>query len=643
MIPELGQFSLILALCFALLQCVTTTIGLTQQKIAWLQWCVPLTLAQSCFVIFSFVCLMLSFIYNDFSVVYVTEHSYSTLPVLYRIGAVWGGHEGSLLLWILIFSGWATVLALRAGKHLSPQLRAGVLLVLAILATGFLLFVLFTSNPFLRWLPISPLEGKDLNPILQDPGLIFHPPLLYMGYVGFAVTFAFAVVGIVAQTMDKHWARLMRPWTLMAWSFLTLGIVLGSFWAYYELGWGGFWFWDPVENASFMPWLAGAALIHSLAVLEKRGIFVRWALLLSIATFALSLLGTFLVRSGILISVHTFANDPERGIYILLFLSIVIGFSLLLYYWRMRDFYVESAFHFLSRETLMLCNNILLAIACATVFLGTLYPLFVEVFWNTKLSVGPPYFNTVFVPLMALVLFFMAFAPISRWREAPQRMEAVGYFFIAAVIFAVAGVWTVTGKWTISIILASALAFWVVGILLFDVAEKFYQGLLRLGDLTGSYLGMLLAHMGIVVLMLGVVFATEYNIEKELRMTLNTRAEVDTYQFLLKDLQEIKGANYTGVVATLEVSQYDNIVAILKPEKRLYTAQQMALSETAISSNLWRDLYVALGEPLDATTWSIRLYVKPFVRWIWLGGLLIALGAICAATDKRYRVKIKES
>jgi len=637
MIPELGHFALILAFCFAVMQSVaggksallaaqsyTNAIDTTSSKAA-----VLFCLAQFIFLLISFISLEYAFITNDFSVVYVSAQSHSDLPLMYRISGLWGGHEGSLLLWVLMLSGWGAMVALRR-KALPRSTHATLIAILGLLSLGFLAFILFTSNPFARLLPIIPIEGQDLNPLLQDPALIIHPPLLYMGYVGFSVAFACAVTALITGRFDRAYARWMRPWTLMAWLFLTLGIVIGSWWAYYVLGWGGWWFWDPVENASFMPWLLGCALIHTLAVVEKRNAFKRWAILLAMTTFFLCLLGTFLVRSGILTSVHAFANDPERGLYILIFLAVVMGAALVLYLWRAPQIKHTVGFDYLSRENFLLINNVLLTLACATVFLGTLYPLFLEIFTQNKISVGPPYFSSVFVPLMIFLFIFMGAAPQSEFKTTPARSFILPLSISAVSALVLAGI--VGFFLPFGVMITVALGSWII----FTLLENL---LIHYKSLTASNYGMVIAHLGAAVLLLGVGLSKQMEIETDVSMQVGDHVLVGPYTFTLTGLNPGFGPNYTTIIGDIQITRKDKLVTVLHPEKRTYTANNIAQSQTAIAPGLLRDLYVALGEPLGKNRWSVRVYYKPFVRWIWLGGLLIAAGALCAFFDKRYRIK----
>lgn len=625
MIPELGHIALILALCCAVFQVV---IPLCSRRFATRND-IGICIAQFIFLLMSFLILEYAFITNDFSVKYVTHHSHTDLPLMYRISALWGGHEGSLLLWVLMLSAWSTLIAI-IGRKWDPKIHTTLLGVLGFLSLGFLLFIEFTSNPFTRLLPLIPENGLDLNPLLQDPALVIHPPLLYMGYVGFSVAFAFAITALIHGEFDKNWARRMRPWVLIAWMFLTIGIVIGSFWAYYVLGWGGWWFWDPVENASFMPWLLGCALIHSLAVVEKRNAFKRWTILLAIFTFSICLLGTFLVRSGILTSVHAFANDPARGLYILVFLLVVIGFSFILYLLRANTLKSSAEFDYLSRESFLLVNNILLTLACAVVFLGTLYPLFLEILTGIKISVGPPYFSTVFVPLMIALLIVIAAAPQSQFKhtEGKQLKQKMAIPLILAMVAAgIAGL-----KMSLTVMLVVFLAAFIILALLDYMRQEFKY-------LTASNWGMISAHLGVALLLLGVGISKQLEIEKDLYMRIGDNASVGPYTFSFDAVNDVKGPNYTSVVGTITAYKNDQIVSVLQPEKRHYLVSKIDQSQTSIDGHLLRDLYVALGEPLGAEEWSVRIYYKPFVRFIWLGGLLIALGALLAVFDKRYRMK----
>lgn len=641
MIPELGHFALILALAFSLVQAVLPLVGAARGNSALIALAKPCARAQFLFVVLAYAALTFAFVGNDFSVYYVAEHSNSALPLIYRITAVWGGHEGSILLWILILAGWTLAVSIFS-KQLDRPTVARILGVMGLISTGFLLFTLLTSNPFLRLLPAA-ADGRDLTPLLQDPGMVIHPPMLYMGYVGFVVAFAFAIAALLSGRLDAAWARWSRPWTTVAWCFLTFGIALGSFWAYYELGWGGWWFWDPVENASLMPWLAGTALIHSLAVTEKRGAFRMWTALLAIITFSLSLLGTFIVRSGVITSVHAFASDPTRGVFILGFLALVVGGSLLLFAWRASRISAGGGFELVSRESMLLANNVLLVVACASVMLGTLYPLVIDALGLGKLSVGPPYFNAVFVPLMAPALFLMGIGPFARWRRADvgdlsRRLRWAAGVSVAAALIAP----LLLGHWTPMIGFGLLLAAWVASTAVLNLVTRLREHPARslwrrLSAQPGSYFGMLIAHFGIAVFVVGVTIVGGFAVEKDVRMARGDTVEVGGYVFRLDSVGERDGPNYQAVRATLSVTHDGKSLGTLSPERRVYTVSRSPLTETAIDRGLFRDLYVALGDPVGANGWGMRVYYKPFVGWIWGGCLLMAFGGVLAVADRRYR------
>jgi cytochrome c-type biogenesis protein CcmF len=643
MIPELGHFSLILALMMALVQGVLPILGAHRGHAGWIGLARPAARGQFLFVLVAYACLTQVFVNNDFSVLLAAQHSNSNLPLVYRVTAVWGNHEGSILLWSLILAGWTLAVSIFS-KQLDDRMVARVLGVMGVISCGFLLFTLLTSNPFERLLPAAP-DGQDLNPLLQDPGMIIHPPMLYMGYVGFVVAFAFAIAALLSGRLDTAWARWSRPWTTVAWCFLTFGIALGSFWAYYELGWGGWWFWDPVENASFMPWLVGTALIHSLAVTEKRGGFKMWTALLAILTFSLSLLGTFIVRSGVLSSVHAFASDPARGVFILGFLAVVVGGSLSLFAWRAPRVGLGGTFAPISRESMLLANNVLLVVAAAAVLLGTLYPLVIDALGLGKLSVGPPYFSAVFVPLIAPALFLMGVGPLARWREASaadltRRLRwAIGVSLASAVVAPL-----VLGHWTPMTGLGLLLAVWVASTAVLNLVTRLREHpaprwRTRLAAQPGSYFGMLLAHFGVSVFIVGVTVVSGFQSENDVRMEPGETASVGGYRFQLEAINPITGPNYTAARATVTVTQDGAPVAVLYPERRIYTVSRMPMTEVAIDRGVRRDLYVALGEPVSATAWSIRLHHKPMVNWIWGGCVLMALGGFLAVLDRRYRAR----
>ena len=643
MIPEIGHFALIVALLVALVQGIVPMIGAARRDAAMMAVAVPAARAQFALVALAFACLAYAFVTSDFSVENVAQHSNSQLPTQYRFAATWGSHEGSLLLWSLMLAGWGTAVTLFS-RHLPATLRARVLAIMGLVAVGFLLFLLATSNPFARLSPPAP-EGQDLNPLLQDPGMVVHPPMLYMGYVGFSVAFAFALAALIGGRLDAAWARWSRPWTTVAWSFLTIGIMMGSAWAYYELGWGGWWFWDPVENASFMPWLTGTALIHSLAVTEKRGTFKSWTVLLAIVAFALSLLGTFLVRSGVLTSVHAFATDPARGIFILVFLAIVIGGSLALYAARAGSVGGGAAFDALSRESLLLANNVLLIVAMASVLLGTLYPLFVDALDVGKISVGPPYFNLVFGVVMAPLVFLMGIGPITAWRRATLAPLWVRLRVALAVAIVTAGVLPyVLGSWTPLIAVGVFLAAWVVCSTAALVVHRFrgmpQRGVLaRVRGNAPAWYGMILAHLGIAVFIVGVTLVRGYEVERDVRLATGQSVEVGGTTFTFRGVVPAVGPNYDALVGTFDLARDGRTIATLHPEKRTYRASGQVMTEAAIEPGWRGDHYVSLGEPVnDAGAWGVRLYVKPFIDWIWGGCLLMALGGFLAVADRRYRV-----
>lgn len=636
MIPELGHYSLILALCLALIQASVPLWGTYLDKASWVKVAQSSSYGQLFFVILSFTFLVYAFVTNDFSVSYVAMNSNTSLPLIYRICATWGAHEGSLLLWLLILCVWMSLVAWRAG-NLPIVMSTRVLSILAFVSIGFLLFLLITSNPFARLLPNVPIQGRDLNPLLQDPGLAIHPPMLYMGYVGFAVPFAFALATLVTGRFDAAWARWARPWTLLAWSFLTLGITLGSWWAYRVLGWGGWWFWDPVENASFLPWLSGTALLHSLLVAQKRDTFKAWTILLAVCTFSLSLMGTFLVRSGILVSVHAFALDPARGSFMLYFLACIVGGSLALYAWRGHKIENSGVFQLWSRETFLLTNNVLLTTCTVTVLLGTVYPLVIDALGFGKLSVGPPYFNAVFTPLMVPVLFLMAIAPAIRWQKGTfsiavsqfrfSLLGALGLALILPIVF--------TGKVNLSVFIGLALALWVI-------IATLQHGVLTPATSKGLFLrrGMLLAHLGFAISVIGIVLSTAYSDLRDVRMQPYDNIKIGPYQVHFSEVVRLQGPNYKGYEGHFLAAAGKKFTT-LKPQLRIFDAQKMALTKTAIVAKPLHDLYIALADPVEQGAWSVRIYYKPFVRWIWFGGLLMMLGGLIAALgkgEKRHRL-----
>jgi len=639
---ELGQYALVLAFVVAIVQGTLPWWGVVRGDARVQAMSRTAAFTQLGLLVLSFVLLTLAFLQNDFSVDYIARQSNTLLPWWYKISAVWGGHEGSLLLWALVLALWTAAVA-RFSQALPLDMTARVLAILGLVSTAIISFILFTSNPFNRLFPDFPIEGNDLNPLLQDPGLIFHPPMLYMGYVGFAVPFAFAMAGLMTGRLDSAWARWSRPWALAAWSFLTVGIALGSWWAYYELGWGGWWFWDPVENASFMPWLAGTALLHSLAVSEKRGVFKAWTVLLAIIAFSLSLLGTFLVRSGVLTSVHAFAADPTRGLYILGILVVVVGGSLSLFAWRGAALQRESNHGPFSREMFLLLNNLFLLTATVIVLLGTLFPLIADALELGKFSVGPPYFNLLFVPLTLLLLVFLGVGPSTNWKKqsADVILLPLRKVLLAAIVIAIGLPLIFFGDWPWHVGVTVGLCAWVLGSQLVDIARKTQHASTRrqgLKKLARSYWGMQLAHLGLLVMVLGIAFTTTYSVEKDVRLAPGESITVNDYTFRFEGVADHQGPNYVAQRGTLIVS-HNGFVETLHPEKRIYRVQQNPMTEAAISGNAFRDLYVALGEPLDAGAWAVRIYHKPMIRWIWFGALMMALGALLSMLDKRYRLK----
>ncbi|MGN7838771.1 heme lyase CcmF/NrfE family subunit [Stenotrophomonas sp. 22385] len=635
MLPELGQVLLVCALLAALLQAVLPLWGAQRGRSTWMAVAVPAAFAQLVLVAGAFVVLTIAFVQQDFSVRYVAENSNTLLPLAYRYSAVWGAHEGSLLMWVLVLALWGGAVALWS-KRLPDTVRARVLGVMGIISLGFIAFLFFTSNPFARLLP-APLEGRDLNPLLQDPGLIIHPPMLYIGYVGFAVPFAFAIAALLDGRVDARWLRWTRPWTNVAWGFLTLGIALGSWWAYYELGWGGWWFWDPVENASFMPWLAGAALIHSQAVTEKRGSFASWTLLLAIAAFALSLLGAFLVRSGVLTSVHSFAADPSRGAFILVFLALVIGAALLLYALRAGALGSDDprrGFMPTSRETLLLANNLLLAGACAMVLLGTLYPLLADALGLGKVSVGPPYFGTLFIVLMAPLVALLPFGPLVNWQrdQASRRLALLAPWAVLALLLG-ALAWFMAPQGKLKAAAGVAAAAWVA----LGTARFIWTRVRGNGRFNAEMVGMLLAHTGVAVFLVGALLVEALNVQREVALSPGQDLQVSGYTLRFEGVDHQQGPNYVADRGHVRVLHDGRELALLHPEKRAYASGGQVMTEAGIHARVRGDVYVALGEPLGNNAWAVRVHIKPFVRWVWLGALLMALGGFITAADRRFR------
>ncbi|GFO70917.1 cytochrome c-type biogenesis protein CcmF [Bathymodiolus japonicus methanotrophic gill symbiont] len=639
--PEIGGFALIIALFLSVVLALIPIYGASTANEMWMSYAKPLAAGQFLFVFISFICLGYAFSHDDFSVVYVAQHSNSQMPIQFKLSAIWGGHEGSLLLWALILTGWTFAVS-RFSKALPLDMLARVLSVMGIVATGFISFLLITSSPFARYLPRYPVDGADLNPLLQDFGLIVHPPMLYMGYVGFSVAFAFAIAALLSGRMDAAWARWARPWTNIAWAFLGMGITLGSWWAYYELGWGGWWFWDPVENASLMPWLVGTALVHSLAATEKRGVFKSWTLLLAIFAFSLSLLGTFLVRSGVLTSVHAFASDPERGFFILMLLALTMGGSLTLYALKAPNVKSESSFSWLSREVLLLINNVFLTVMAVTVLLGTLYPLLIDALGQGKISVGPPYFNAVFVPIMCAMSIAMGVSVAVRWRESTPK-AVLDKLWKPAVFSIICGLLfpMIYGNgFEARVFLGISISLWVMSSVVTEFIGKFRNAqsiTSRLKQLPLSYYGMMVAHIGVGVTAVGITLVSNYSEERDMRMQTGDTVEIADYQFTFQGTHVVKGANYMADQATIVVAEDGETIVTLRPEKRRYNVKNAMMTEADIDASLFRDLYVALGEPLEDGSWAVRMHYKPYVRWLWLGGILMALGGLLTVADKRYR------
>ncbi|MCO7223614.1 heme lyase CcmF/NrfE family subunit [Pleionea sp. CnH1-48] len=645
MIIELGFFSLVFALMVALFLFVLPMIGSMYAQSSLIRFARPAALVLFVLVLGSFLALVYGFLTDDFTVRYIYMHSNSRLPDPLKVSAVWGAHEGSMLLWILMLTMWTAAVAIFS-RRLPDVAVARVLSVMGFITSGFIAFAVFTSNPFERVLPYFPVDGNELNPLLQDFGLIVHPPMLYMGYVGFSVAFAFAIAALLSGELDSTWARWSRPWTTAAWAFLTVGIALGSWWAYYELGWGGWWFWDPVENASFMPWLAGTALIHSLAVSEKRGTFKTWTVFLALATFSLSLLGAFLVRSGVITSVHSFAQDPVRGLYLLIFLGIVVSASLLLFIFR--GGVVKSTGNFeapLSREFMLLSNNILLCLALLVVFLGTLFPLFMEAFADQSVSVGPPFYNLVFPIVMAPLLILMAIGPLLHWKKysAGKLIKQLRWIFLIVIILAIGFYALYIPNETKAVWIGLLLSFWVISGLLYDIMDKAKNSrslVTGLRKLKPSFWGMQLAHLGIAVSTIGIMMVTFFSEETLVRLKPDESFRMGQYEFTFRGIRNLEGPNYLATRGIFEVTDGHENFALF-PEKRQYLASRQVMTEAAIDPALMRDVYISLGEPLDNQAWSVRIYVKSFVRWIWLGAIFMALGGFLAISDKRYRLKAR--
>ncbi|RUO26353.1 heme lyase NrfEFG subunit NrfE [Aliidiomarina minuta] len=647
MIAEVGHFSLSIAFAFSVLLTIIPLVGVQRRHGGQMEMARPLTYGMFVFTLISFIALVWGFMVSDFSIENVAQNSNTQLPLIYKITAVWGSHEGSFLLWMLVQASWAAALAVFS-KRLPLVFAARVLAVMGMIGVGFYLFMLMTSNPFDRTIPLIPVDGRDLNPLLQDPGMIIHPPLLYMGYVGFSVAFAFAIAALLGGRLDASWARWSRPWTLAAWIFLTLGIALGSWWAYYELGWGGWWFWDPVENASFMPWLAGTALIHSLAVSEKRGTFKSWTVLLAIAAFSLSLMGTFLVRSGVLVSVHAFATDPTRGTFLLAFLGVVIGGSLLLYALRASKVVSHSRYELFSREVMLLGNNILLVTATVVVMIGTLLPLVHQELGLGTISIGEPFFDEVFMWLTVPFALMLGIGPMVRWRR--QKWPELQKSLLLMAVLSVALGWALPAIFAGHIsglaVLGLILAFWVllgaITELHLSVAKRDnkWQGLTKLGR---SHWGMVLGHVGFAVMVIGISMVQNYDIERDVRMTPGDTFTERGYTFRFEREEQLEGPNYVSDAAWFEVTKDGRYIDTMKTEKRFYHVRRQVMTQTGLQVGLFRDLYIALGDKLDDGSWAVRIHIKPFVRWIWAGALLMSIGGALSISDKRYRLGRRRS
>ena len=639
MIPELGQLSLALAFCLCGFVAFFGLAGAALRRQRWLDALGTMVTGQFVFILLAYAALSQAFLSDDFSVAYVANNSNSLLPWYYKMSAVWGAHEGSFLLWTLIMAGWTLAVALR-GEHLPAAFAGRVLGVMGLLNVGFLAFLLWTSNPFERLVPMTPGEGADLNPLLQDFGLIVHPPMLYMGYVGFSVAFAFAIAALLTGRLDTAWARWSRPWSNVAWAFLTLGIALGSWWAYYELGWGGWWFWDPVENASFMPWLVGTALIHSLASTEKRGVFKSWTVLLAILAFSLSLLGTFIVRSGVLVSVHAFATDPARGVFILAFLIVVVGGSLALYAWRSETVISSGRFKWFSRESALLLNNIIFLTAAAAVFVGTMYPLVMDAFGLGKISVGRPYFDTMFALVAIPLALLLGVGPSIRWKgdnwsRIARRMSLM---FVVSLLLGLLLPFIFEDELNIATGLGLAAALWIAITTLKDLFSRLAQKM----RLPLSYAGMVMAHLGVAVFIAGVTVTMTYNIEKDLRMVPGSSYNIAGYDFRFLGTRKVQGENYVADEAIIEVWSDGEKSGELFPQKRVYSGKSSPMTDASIDKTFFRDLYGALGEELENGAWSMRIYYKPLIRWIWLGCILMTIGGVLAVSDRRYRQTVRQ-
>ncbi|MGO2011782.1 MAG: heme lyase CcmF/NrfE family subunit [Pseudoalteromonas sp.] len=645
MIPEIGYFSLTLAMVLSVLLCIFPLWGAHTGNLRLMRAAPSLAIGQFGFVVIAFAALIYASLTDDFTVSYVAYHSSSTLPWYYKITSTWGGHEGAILLWLVMQAGWTALVAARS-KSLPWVLRARVLGVLGFLGVGFMLYTLLLSSPFERLLPYFPVEGRDLNPLLQDPGMIIHPPLLYMGYVGLSVSFAFAIAALLTGKLDNTWAKWSRPWTMTAWGFLTLGITIGSWWAYSELGWGGWWFWDPVENASLMPWLVATALLHSLTVTEKRGVFKSWTVLLAIAAFSLSLLGTFIVRSGIIVSVHAFATDPDRGLFILAFLGIVVGGALTLYALRVSQVRSEGRYKFMSREVALWLNNIFLIVATLIVLLGTLLPMVHKEMGLGSISIGEPFFNKMFAILIVPFVILMGIGPLLRWKQNKLISLRNKLMFAASMSVIVTATWLYSSYDVVAplTMLATTLAVWILFATGADLYSKVsVQTSLKEGfkRLTLSYWAMVLGHVGLAFVIAGVTLTSAYSVERDVAMDPGDVVQLNQYEYRFEGVNTIRGPNYSGHAGEVSVLKNDKLVTVLHAEKRRYDIGMQFMTEAAIDAGFTRDLYLALGEQLSHGAWSLRIYHKPYVRWMWIGGILISLAGFLVLGDKRYRTKLK--
>jgi cytochrome c-type biogenesis protein CcmF len=648
MIPEIGHFALIVALMLALVQATLPLIGAHRGNATLMAVARPAAQGQFLFVAIAFGALAYSFLTNDFSVKNVAQNSFSELPLLYRFTATWGSHEGSILLWSLILAFWTTAVTVWS-RHLPEDMSSRVIGVMGLVSVGFLSYMLLASNPFLRLFP-APADGNDLNPLLQDPGMVFHPPMLYMGYVGFSVAFAFAIAALLSGKMDVAWARWSRPWTIVAWMFLSVGITGGSWWAYNELGWGGWWFWDPTENASFMPWLAGTALIHSLAVTEKRGAFKNWTVLLAILAFSMSLVGTFLVRSGVLSSVHAFATDPTRGVFILGFLGVVIGGSLALFAFRAATMPTGGAFTWFSRESLLLGNNVVLVASLGAVLLGTLYPLFMDALGMGKISVGPPYFNSVFVPLFSPLLFLVGIGPLARWKQAslPDMTKRLRIAFVVSVATGLLLPLTAGHGFKPLVSFGVALGFWIVITVIMGFAQRLKHAegpmLSALVKMPRGFLGMQMAHLGLAWAVFAITLVSGFQTETNVKMNVGDSTHLAGYDFTFNGVEMRNGPNYQAARGDLDVSTDGGKTTafVMHPEKRVYNASGMPMTEAAINYGFTRDVYASLGDQLENGAWTVRVFHKPFINWLWIGGVFMLIGGALAASDRRYRIALQK-